>query len=177
MSVASTVATSVASKVADLGQLVRQMQGGKLTISQAWAHLSALPGGKLLFSKLIGLRIPYSGNIDAEVIELRDGHSVVRLRDRRAVRNHLNCIHAVALLNLGELTTGLAVFHALDGKRQGIVTDLKMQYLKKARGTLTATCDTTLPTDPGPQDFAVTGHIRDEQGEVVAIATAVWKLR
>lgn len=172
-----SIATTVSAQLEDVTRMVARLKSGKFTISEMWAALSQLPGGKIAFSKLLGAQIPYSGSIGAEIVEVSDGHAVVRMRDRRAVRNHLNCIHAVALINLGELTTGLAVFHALDGKRQGIVTDLRMQYLKKARGTLTATCDAQLPTESGPQDLQVVGHIRNEQGEVVAIATATWKLR
>ncbi len=148
-----------------------------VTLAQAWASLSPLPLGKKAFSKLIGVKIPYSGSIDAEVQELADGHAVVTLKDRRAVRNHLNCVHAVALMNLGEVTTGLAVFHRLDGRAKGIVTALRMEYVKKARGTITATCDTDLPTEPGKHDLTVEGTLRNDAGETVAKVWATWLLK
>lgn len=149
----------------------------KVTIAQAWATLSPLPLGKQAFAKLIKLKIPYSGSIGAVVQELHDGHAVVTLQDRRAVRNHLDCVHAIALANLGEMTSGIAMFHAIDGRSKGIVTELRMEYLKKARGTLTATCDVEVTPVTAPREQTVVGIIRDKQGEVVANCHATWSLK
>lgn len=150
---------------------------GRMTLGDAWTRLARLPFGRLAFSQLIRLRIPYSGSIGAEVVELADGHSVVRLQDRRAVRNHLDCIHAIALMNLGELSTGLAVFHKLDGSAKGIITELRMQYFKKARGTITASCDVDIDMAPGRRDLSVEGVLRDASGDTVAKAFATWQIK
>lgn len=146
------------------------------TISSAWARTSKLPFGRRVFSQLIKRMVPYSGTINASVLELRDGYARAQIADRPIVRNHLRCVHAVALMNLGELTTGLAVMHAIDGRGRGIVTTLKMEYYHKARGTITATCDVTPPSAPGRHEFEVTGELRNDAGELVARAFAVWKL-
>lgn len=147
------------------------------TISSLWATTSRLPlGGPRLFSKLLGRAAPYTSSIDPHVLELSDGHCRVRLRDRASVRNHLRSIHAIALMNLGEVATGLAVMHAVDGRGRGIVTGLRMEYVKKARGTITATCDVDLPVTPGTHDLEVPGELRDEQGDVVARVWATWRV-
>ncbi len=147
------------------------------TISSLWATTSRLPlGGPRLFSKLLGRAAPYTSSIDPHVLELSDGHCRVQLRDRASVRNHLRSIHAIALMNLGEVATGLAVMHAVDGRGRGIVTGLRMEYVKKARGTITATCDVDLPVTPGTHDLEVPGELRDEQGDVVARVWATWRV-
>jgi len=147
------------------------------TIGGSWARLSKLPLGKRMFSRLIGRMAPYSGSIGAEVLELRDGYARVRLRDRPSVRNHLRSIHAIALINLGELSTGLAVMHAVDGRGRGIVSQLRMEYLKKARGTIEALTDVDLPMTPGEHDLEVQGELRDGEGELVARVFATWKVQ
>ena len=146
------------------------------TISSLWAQTSKLPLGNRVFSKILGRIAPYTGSIDARVLELGDGHAKVELRDRSAVRNHLKSIHAIALMNLGEVATGLAVMHAVDGRGRGIVTGLRMEYLKKARGTIVATCEQDLDLGPGRHDLEVEAELRDREGELVARAFATWRL-
>jgi acyl-coenzyme A thioesterase PaaI-like protein len=123
---------------------------------------------------MLGLTIPYTGSIHPLVLELRPGYAKVQMRDRRAVRNHLHSIHAIALMNLGEVTTGLAMTLAMPDGARGIVTGLSMEYVKKARGLLTAEC-TAPPFDASvsaQHDFHA--DIVDASGDVVARATAHW---
>lgn len=146
------------------------------TISSTWARCRGLPGGTRLFSRLIGRMAPYTGTIGAHVADLGDGYAKVELKDRKGVRNHLKSIHAIALMNLGEVATGLAVMHAIDGRGRGIIRELRMEYLKKARGLITAEARVELPTEPGAHDLEVVAVLRDEAGDEVARAYATWKL-
>ncbi len=141
-----------------------------------WQRLAPLPGGKWLFSRLLGWAAPYTGSIGARVELLEPGHVRVSLRDRRAVRQHLGSIHAVALVNLAEVTSGLAMLSAAGPGVRGIVTALRIQYHKKARGRLVAESLATLPPVTEPTDADVTATITDADGDVVAVATATWRL-
>jgi acyl-coenzyme A thioesterase PaaI-like protein len=98
------------------------------------------------------------------------------MADRRAVRNHLHSIHAIALANLAEVTSGLAMTAGLPASVRGIVTGLEMTYTKKARGTLVAECTSTIPTVTDRLEFPVTATIRDQAGDIVATGTARWLL-
>lgn len=145
-------------------------------LRSAWDRLSPLPGGKKMFSLFFGGMVPYTGSIRATVQELAPGHAVLTMRDRRAVRNHLASVHAVALVNLAEATSGLAMTVGLPDHARAIVTSLTMDYLKKARGTLTATCNVTIPDVSEEHETLVTADIRDAAGDVVAKARVTWRV-
>jgi acyl-coenzyme A thioesterase PaaI-like protein len=149
--------------------------GASLLVS--WKRLQYLPGGAWLFSKLVSRLVPYTGSISPRVRTLEPGHAVVTLRDHRAVRNHLQSIHAVALINLGEFASGLAMLTALSDGQRGIVTSLAADYTKKARGVLVA--ESRVPPAPAlmePVDRDAEAEIRDASGDVVAIVRARWHI-
>lgn len=139
-----------------------------------WNVLSPLPLGKWLFSRLVGYMTPYSGSIGAKVELLKPGHGVITLRDKRKVRNHLNSVHAMALMNLAELVTGLTLMNSLKDNTRGILTAMQMQYHKKARGLLTAHCFCEIPEDNAEKEIILSGEIKNEAGEIVATARASW---
>ena len=138
--------------------------------------MSSKPGGKVLFSRLFGAMVPYTGSIKPEILELRAGYCRLRMRDRKAVRNHLNSVHAIALINLAEAASGLAMNYGLPDSARGIVTKLEIEYLKKARGTLTATCECGVPDVTEDREIQVVSDIANEAGEVVARAIATWRV-
>jgi acyl-coenzyme A thioesterase PaaI-like protein len=141
-----------------------------------WQRLAPWPGGRWLFSRLVGYIAPYTGTIGASVKVLRPGYARVELRDRRKVRNHLNSIHAIALMNLGEVTTGLALMTGLKPGIRGIITGLSIEYFKKARGRLVSVAETMQPEIQGDLEHEVIAEIRDQSGDVVARCTARWRL-
>jgi acyl-coenzyme A thioesterase PaaI-like protein len=146
--------------IEEQGNLIRSM----------WDRLHDRPGGKTVFSRLLGTMAPYTGTIRPRIEELRMGHARVTMRDRRGVRNHLNSIHAVALFNLAEATGNLALGYSLPDDARFIPVRISIEYLKKARGTLTGVADCEVPTSSETREVEIPVSIRNTDGEEVARA-------
>jgi len=152
-------------------------EGPSRRMGNLWRRLGGSATGRWLFSRLLGRAIPYTATIGAHVERLEPGKVRVVMRDRRKVRNHLASVHAIALANLLELSTGLAFNMALPEGARAILTHLQIDYLKKARGTLTAECACEAPVANEERDYRIVGEAKDASGEIVARATAHWRMR
>jgi acyl-coenzyme A thioesterase PaaI-like protein len=168
-----------------------------------FAVLNAVPFGGYVFDYLIKVSATYSGmvllslsprmlgfvfvclfqclgSIDAHVVSLELGSAQVSMRERPWLRNPFSSIHAAALVNLGELTTGLAIVPTLQRahRTRGIPVKLETTFIKKSRGLITATSKLTaaMPMTPGSHNITVDATLRDVTNEVVAQLTAHWRV-
>ncbi len=64
----------------------------------------------------------------------------------------------------------------VDGRGRGILKHIGMDYLKKSRGTITATCEVIVPDSPGKHDLDVEGILTNDDGEIVAKVRATWRI-
>jgi len=141
-----------------------------------WRRLHGIPGGQWLFARIFAWLVPYSGSVKPRIRVLEPGHAEVEIPDRRANRQHLGSVHAIALLNVAEQASGLALLSALPEGIRGIVTQISMQYLKKARGTIRAVSHVVVPEVAADTEFDVVADCLDPEGDVVARATVRWRL-
>ena len=123
--------------------------------------------GRWLFSRLVCFQAPYFGSIGPLVEELAPGRCVARIRDRRRVHNHIGTVHAIALCNLAELTAGLGTDASIPASLRWIPKGMTVRYLRKARGTLTATCVVPSATEGMVQDLVAHVDVRDPAGKIV----------
>ncbi len=141
-----------------------------------WRILETRPLGHWLFNRIIRIVNPYTGALKADIKVLQKGYAQLELKDRRGIRNHLNSIHAIALTNLGEFTSGLALISLFTENMRGIPVEIKIEFLKKARGTLSAECTTRLPEFEQELQHTVVANITDTENDIVATITVIWKL-
>lgn len=143
---------------------------------QLWSVLKSVPGGGTMMGRLVGRMAPYTGTIKPEIEQLDIGYAKVSMRDRKKIRNHLRSVHAIALMNLGEVTTGVAMMVSMPEGLRGIPIHLAMDYVKKARGTITGECSCGVPEAGVKKEYEITGLLRDTSGDVVAKCTARWMI-
>lgn len=156
--------------LASMGILPNMEQSGN-PIRSAWDGLSRRPGGKAIFHLFLARMVPYTGSLGARILELREGYAKVELQERRAIRNHLRSVHAIALANLAELCGNVGVVYSLPDNARFIVKGIDIEYLKKARGTLIATSHSPVPETNERQDYDVEVEIHDAAGDLVCRAT------
>jgi uncharacterized protein (TIGR00369 family) len=156
-----------------IGSLVRPAAGALRSAREArpaelFDRLSALPGGTALFTRAVCLKAPYFGSIRPRVVALRPGHCEVRIKDRRAVHNHLGTVHAIAMCNMAELAGGMATEVTVPADARWIPVAMTVSYLRKARGELRAigTVGPIPPHDPGV-DVVANVEILDPAEQVV----------
>lgn len=139
-----------------------------------WKRLSKHIIGKWFFSKIVSFIIPYTGSISPLVLEITPGFAKVRIYDRRRLRNHLRSLHALALANLGEFSTGLAVHFAIQSDRRAILINLSADYVKKARGKITAQASALMPEHFSEGKVVAQANLFDEREELVAKISTTW---
>ena len=135
---------------------------------EKWKRAGRSRLGRWLFSRGVGRFAPYTGTIGARVEELEAGRARVTMRDRKAVRNHLDSVHAVALTNLIELTGSLSIIASLPPATRMIPIRLETDFIKKGRGLMTADASCVVPSSNEKAELPATVVIRDEAGDEVA---------
>jgi acyl-coenzyme A thioesterase PaaI-like protein len=141
---------------------------GRNLLCEVWNLLSGMPGGKIVFSRFIGRFVPYASNVHATVTVLRAGYAEVQMPDRRAVRNHLDCVHEIALANLADLAGTLALACSLPDDARALPSGMQIEHMKHARGPITAVAECPVPRTAARARHDVLVRLRDESLEEVA---------
>lgn len=152
----------------------------QIDFRDAYDRLQMLPGGigGRAFQLLAAVMVPHAARMGFRVQSLSPTNIAVTMPDKRANRNHLRSIHAMALAHLGEFTTGLLLLYAVSplGYRT-ILTSYEIEYLRKARGTITGRAKLKLPKGSlDKKTVTVEAQLVDAHGEVVARSRAGWRI-
>ena len=140
-------------------------------IRDAWNRLERVPGGKLLYSRMVGRLAPYTGSMGAVVQEL----------ERRVLPNHAGgpqggakppVVHPRGRTGEPGRDDGeLALGYSLPDDARFIVAGMGLDYVKKARGTITGECRTPPIDSSAKQEYQINVTLRDEGGDVVVEGT------
>jgi acyl-coenzyme A thioesterase PaaI-like protein len=142
----------------------------KNRVLSLWLRLSTKPLGKWLFSRIICWKAPYFSTIAPRFEELRPGYSRVSMPKRRAVHNHIQTVHAIALCNLAEIGAGTMMEASLSPQMRWLPKGMNVQYLKKAETGVEVTCVADEFADGPAREIVVRADIRDLTGAIVCHA-------
>lgn len=112
----------------------------KTTALKGYERIRDLPGGMLIFSKLISRKAPYFKSIDPRITALEPGYMQASLRKRKSVTNHIGTVHAIAMCGLCEYVAGTLMEISRPNTTRWIPRGMQVQYLAKAETNLTGTC-------------------------------------
>jgi len=130
-----------------------------------------LPLGKRLYDRAVCLKAPYFRSVRPRFVRLEPGRSEVLVRNRRAVRNHIGTVHAIASCNAAELAGGSCLDASLPPTHRWIPKGMTVQYLATAKTDIRATATVEdlygLAADEA-RDVVVSVDVKDESG-VVAV--------
>jgi acyl-coenzyme A thioesterase PaaI-like protein len=135
----------------------------------SYQKITGFPGGQYLFNKLIGFKAPFFARIHPNVLELKSALSVVEMKDRRSIRNHIGSVNAGAMCTLAELSGGLALDAAIPHDLRWLPRGMAVAYLKKAKGTLIARCEFDLQIIH-EGDIVIPLEIKDPGNDIVFTA-------
>jgi acyl-coenzyme A thioesterase PaaI-like protein len=135
---------------------------------QMFRSIGRTAAGRWVFARVICFKAPYFATIAPLVEDLAPGRCVVRIRDRRRVRNHIGTVHAIALCNAAELAGGLATDATIAPAQRWIPKGMTVRYLRRAKGSLVATASVTVPPVDAPaQEAHALVEVRDAANEIV----------
>lgn len=92
-----------------------------------------------LLSRLFGSQVHFAGTARVRIQHMSRNEVRMSLANRRRVQNHIRGIHAAAMALLAESASGCVVGMNLPDDQLPLIRMLKVDYLKRARGSLRAT--------------------------------------
>lgn len=141
-------------------------------VQKWWDKCKNKPGGKWIFSKCLGIVVPYSNSIKPYVHSLDNGVCCIFIKKRRTVCNHINTVHAAALGNLIELAASLAIL-SREERPRCVVSDYNVRLLKPARTNIWAMATVIGDINKRTEGTVV---VRDSENNIIARGTCAWRV-
>ena len=139
-----------------------------------------LPVRKQAMSKFFGFAVKCFGTAGIRVDEMNATRTVMTLKNRTKVQNHIGTVHAAAMSLLAESATGLLVAYTLPDDKLPLMKSMSFNYVKRAApGELVAVAELTPSQldsirneDKGEVTVKVT--ITDSKGVEPVICEMLW---
>lgn len=118
-----------------------------------------------LLSRLFGSQVHFAGTARVRIQHMSHDEVRMSLANRRRVQNHIKGVHAAAMALLAESASGCVVGMNLPDDKLPLIRTLKVDYLKRASGSLRATATLDAEQRRAMQE--------QDRGEVVVPVTVI----
>jgi len=124
---------------------------------------------------MVARKAPFFKTIRPQIEELRPNFIKVSMKKRKAILNHIQTVHAIAMCNICEYAMGICAEVSIPNHRRWIPMGMEVAYLKKATTNLTATCDLS-KVDWTPSEVPCFVSVKNIKGVEVMTATITLKI-
>ena len=150
-------------------------------LNRAVAKVAGYPAGlrNRLVTFMFTFKVRFAGTGGCEILHLEEGRSVMRMKNRRKVQNHIGGIHAAGMALLAESATGVVFGMTIPDTHLPLLKTMHIDYVKRANGDLRAEATLTpeqrqhiLTQEKG--NVMVPVRVTDEDGNEPIQAQMTW---
>lgn len=151
------------------------------TLRVVYDNLNRLPAKvrDTSFTAIFNAAVKYAGTTGIRYQHISPERSVVTLKNRKRVQNHIGSVHAVAMTMIGETATGSIVALNVNSDQLPVIKTMKIDFVKRAVGDMRAEAWLTpeqieliQTTDKGEVEVGLT--ITDAEGKEPVLGTMLW---
>ena len=150
-------------------------------INKLVSSMNSLPvfARKRALSFAFGRTVKFTGTTGIVIEELTEKRSVISLKNKKSVQNHIGSVHAVASILIAESATGYLVGMNVPDSAVPVIKTIKADYTKRASGDMKAVATLTdaqvkmmRDDDKGETSVAVT--VTDGEGKEPIEMEMIW---
>ena len=136
-------------------------------VLRMWEKLRPVPGGERVFSRAFTWKAPYFRSIRPRFVQVSPNYAALVLPKRRAVRNHIGTVHAIAVCNGLEAAMGALAEATVPAGKRWLPKGMEVAYLAKATSDLTCSAETDPDAWSAGPDVPVRVRATRDDGTVV----------
>lgn len=139
-------------------------------VMSLYNRVSRLPFGNKIFSIMVSRMAPYFATVKPMISELNVNRCVCLIKKRKAVHNHIQTVHVIAICNGLEMAMGVMAEASIPSHLRWIPKGMSVDYTAKAGSDITCIAEVK-PEQWQPGDMLVPVTAYDTDGVVVVQGT------
>lgn len=132
-----------------------------------------------LLTSLFNSKVKYAGTTGIKIEQVTHQQTVLTLKNKKSVQNHIGGVHAIAAALLAESATGIVVGINVPNNRVPLLKSMTIEYQRRMEGSLKAVANLTTDQvnmieqqEKGETIVPVT--ITDDSGKMPIVCNMEW---